>query len=495
MEPKEEVVNNKETPVVESEKFESESGVKGKGSARKGLDKLKDATNEKHGSSAGHTVADSDDDTAENNEGYEEHTGSDDQKDADKSEKDAQDTYHEDGEGNKGEDGDSLVEVDGKKYFYHPEVHAEGENTHPNAYKDREAAEDAALAKLERMQERVDKLKEAKKSVKTLGLPKAVDNDPDKLSGVTEDAIIGMSDDELRSFLKESDQFDLKAGKKLDRWEHREKQEQHKKETSERFNQLQQAADDALRELDIDPTAKKYESTDAFFSDVDKAINKAVEREVKPLVDELDKFEADHNKLEDLGQKEFTRQVKQKMMDIQNKRDDLKRQFNEKKQRINEFIDTAREVQGGDTGHDGEQGDAADSLTDADKAKLRKASIDEFAEDMQEANQDINEDKMRAFSSWANRHRTDYNELITTDDVYDAWHDYNKFMDEQRQKFRGSEVVGKGSEARTGSSVSAEDVKQPDPSRQITNDRREENPAKSGLNNLAADLNAKYPFK
>lgn len=380
---------------------------------------------------------------------------------------------------------EGLVEVDGKKYFYHPQVHAEGEKTRPNSYADREATEDAAVAKIELMRERVDALKQANKSVRTLGLPAALDGTPDKLSELTEEQIIAMSDQDLRSFIREADQFDLKATSKLDRVKTRQQKEQEKIQTTEKFTKLQDVAEQTLAELKIDPQAKKYDNTDAFFADLDQSIESQVDEQLQPMVRELQDLEEDDDKLDEMGQREFLRLVKQKTLDLQERREDLKRQYAEKKQRIQEFIDTAREAQG-DTGDEKES-----KLTDAQKARLRKESVAEFEDDMKESGRQLTEEKSRAFMSWANRHRSKYNDLVTTDDVYDAFHGHEKYKTQLRQELRAKQISGD-----SGSRSSDRgDFKTPDPGRQIKDDPLDRTPSKERLKGLSKELNQRFPFQ
>lgn len=380
---------------------------------------------------------------------------------------------------------EGLVEVDGKKYFYHPQVHAEGEKTRPNSYPDRESAEDAAVHKIELMRERVNALKEAKKGIRTLGLPKILGDNPSKLEDLTEENVIAMDDQALREFIREADQFDLKAASKIDRIKSRQAKDAEKAQTTERFSTLQSVAEQTLAELQIDPQAKKYESTDAFFVDLDQAIEAQIDKELAPAVRELQDLEEDDDKLDDMGQREFMRMVKQKTLDLQEKREDLKRSYAEKKQRIQEFIDVAREVQG----DDGKTKET--KLTDAEKARLRKDSITEFEEDMKEAGRELTPGKISAFSSWANRHRASYNDLVTTDDVYDAYHDYEQYISEKRQELRGKQLPADGSRG----SGSRDDIKAPDPDRQIKEDRADRSPSKDKLKGLAKDLNQQFPFR
>lgn len=377
-----------------------------------------------------------------------------------------------------------LVDVDGKKYFYHPDAHAPGEKTRPNSYPSRDVAEDAAVHKVELMRTRIEALKADNKSIRTLGLPDALNGSADTLDEITEETIIAMDDDSLRQFLKQADQFDLKAAAKIDRVKSKQQKEQEKAQATDKFTQLQTTAEQTLSELGINPQEKKYTSPQEFFDDLDNAIEAHINNELQPLVKELQALEEDDDALDEMGQREFLRMVKQKTLDLQEKRDDFKRKYADKKRSVEAFIETAREVQGKKIGKKTE-------LSDAQKTHLRKASIDEFNEDMTEVGKEINPDKMKAFSSWANRHRDNYNDLITTDDVYEAYHDWEEYIEKKRMELRGKQV---SSEAKS-TNDSKNSIKRPDPTHQTKSDTPERVVSKSQLKALAGDLNQKYSFK
>lgn len=369
-----------------------------------------------------------------------------------------------------------LVEVDGKKYFYHPDVHAKDADAYPNSYPSREVAETAALAKWERARETVKGLKERNKSVKALGLPELL-QDPDKLENLNEDDIISMDDESLRRFLKETDVFTKKGTAKLETADKTTKLEEQRQQQESAFAEQEAAAIDALDALDIDLN-KKYEKVDDFFTDLKASVEKAVERDLRTDIEELTAFEKDENKYDEMGHSAFTAELRKRTKDLEAKRAKISGEYAEKADSIKSYTEQLGQKAKG-TGDD-----AQPKLSEKEAAKLRRSSLDEFEQDMKLTDQEVSKEKMTAFTAWAHRNRDAYNQLVTADDVYDAYAAYDRHLSARR-----AELAQKRADASDAKPpASREDIKRPDPTKQLVAEKTTKQELESGLDKLAEDM-------
>ena len=354
------------------------------------------------------------------------------------------------------DEGNDLVEVEGQPYFYHPEHHAKGEETHPNSYKSREDAEIAAQAKLEMMRENAGKLKEQKKGVKSLGLPKAI-NDPARFDEMTEDAIYDMDNDELRAFVKESDQFIQRSKKKLDSITQQQKQQQQQQQTQQQQQELEQAAVGAIEQLGINPQEL---AANPELDDPNKVlgylkshvITQKIESDLKPIQQELRSLQKDPNKVREMGQAEYAKAVNQKTQELYQKRQELQQTYEQQAGALKAYLDfnAQQQAQAGEP-----------ELSTAEKAKIRAAASKEFVEDIKQLNPAFeNPDYVRAFEAFARRRKSEFNELLNVDDFVQANEAWEAFKQEQRQKKRNPTPAG----ARSGSA--RPQVPAPDPAQQ-----------------------------
>lgn len=322
----------------------------------------------------------------------------------------------------------SLVEVDGKKYFYHPKHHAKGEKTHPNAYETRDNAEVAAIAKVEHMRNLANQLKEKRKGVVTLGLPGVVGRDIAKLEALGEEDVIAMADGDLQTFLKESDQFMLRAEDKIKRTEEETKKTEETQAKTQKVKDLEPKAASAIKAFNIDVNAAK--TVEDVIAQAEKGVNAAVTAALAEDIKALEAFEADEDQQDELGAN-FGKEVRKRTEALIKKRSELENKFKGQVTDLKEYLDA--------TMTDNEEPE----LSAAEQVKLRKGSFDEFiADNKGRSKLADNKDMQVAFYNWASKRKGDFNKLLTADDFVSASEAYMKNIEELRAKHR-AEVLNK----------------------------------------------------
>ena len=373
-----------------------------------------------------------------------------------KEEKSAEGDAPEQGEQAAAPDED-LVEVEGERYFYHPSVHAKGEKTHPNSYKSVDDARVAAMAKLDMMREHIGQLREHKAGVKSLGLPGFL-KDPSALDELTEDAFFEMDADSLRSSLKEMDQFNQRADDKISRITGGSESPEISPEFQKNLDTAQQAAQQALQELNLDPNelATRFQDLDSLLKHIDSdVVSQRVEAQLADDIAELEAFEADEDKFYELGQKAFSKEVRTRTAAIEQKRQQLASDLRKKAGSIREFVELSKKQPAAKKA----------GISEAEKLKARKASRDEFVEDMKALDAKFaNPDYTRAFTAFATRRASEFNDLQSVDDWVDAQAAWESFKGEQRAKQRAGQA-GTATKGRAASD-GLEEVKKPNPAEQ-----------------------------
>lgn len=339
----------------------------------------------------------------------------------------------------KGGDGDDagLVEVEGEKYYYHPSEHAKGEKTHPNAYKTHEAAVHAAVAKAGVMKEKIDKLKEMGKSSSTLGLPKALADDLTRLEKIADyDDVVQMNDGDLRTFLKEADQYNMRADDKIERESKAAEANRQTHEITEAYEKSLDKAEEWANTLGIMKEIDQLKTPEAVLKAVTERIEHKIAGELKKDVEALEAFQNDDDKAADMGAKAFSAEIRSRMDAIEARRSELQGQYGEGKQAFEDFLDASTKKLESESAKESE-------LTPVQEASRRAAAFKEFGQDMKDRlpmyqNKKIEE--VKAFTSYAITHKEDFNKLQTTDDVVQAHTAWKKHVEDKIAKYRAGKL-------------------------------------------------------
>lgn len=190
----------------------------------------------------------------------------------------------EDSEEEEGED---------EETFYDSERDFEGEDVPPSLYKDRMSLNHGLVAKASYFKTLNERLEKAGTDIGALSLPKLA-NDPDALNQYTDiEQVIGLPDDQAKEFVKDMDVLLRNMKNKAERHEELQKQENQEKELSQEYLAAQQTASDATRLLGLKVTK---DMTDKQVLDM--------------AYDRLEEFEADEDKSEELGHKEYLAELR-----------------------------------------------------------------------------------------------------------------------------------------------------------------------------------------
>lgn len=340
-----------------------------------------------------------------------------------------------------------LAEVDGKTFFYHPKAHAAGEETHPNTYKDRNQAELGGIAKLERMRELAGKLKEQKKGVLTVGLPGFIGKDLNKLESATEDEIIGMNAEELRTYLKEADQAIMRMDGKLKRTEEAAQKQQQAQEQQQQQKEITSKAAEAIQKLKINTNEPGLDTVDKVVNIAKKqvgvVINELMQEEIKALEDFIEDDDAEDR----LGKIEYRKELAKRQKDILDKKATLESDYTGYVDSLKQYAEAQAKA--------AQQNAGEPELSPAEKVRLRSAAFEEFVEDTKTYDSLMdNAEIASSFNRWAIRHKDKYNGLLVSDDYIQAKADWDKELAEARARRKSDSMkagkAGKNAAANKG---------------------------------------------
>lgn len=229
------------------------------------------------------------------------------------------------GKGSEGEgDPEDLVEFEGETFFYVPDVHAKGEETHANRYKTRDKAEEAGVAKIARIQDRIAQLKEVGKDVGALPIPSFLEGKLDDLGDMQDlSHFVGMDSDQLRKAIKELDQFDIKLGNKYKRVT----KLKEKKETNEKLDELQGKVVGVVQKLAKFDKSIGSRLQEEGLDAIQDVVVKAIQEELNEDQSQLQEWIDEQDELGELSLKEFNSQLREKQSAIDLKRKELEKSY------------------------------------------------------------------------------------------------------------------------------------------------------------------------
>lgn len=325
--------------------------------------------------------------------------------------------------GQPGPDGQQpeLVEVDGKKYFYHPEVHAKGEKTHSNAFETKEKAEEAARFKALRLHEKLQEMKEQGVGPGALVPPKALEGNLDLLETLATDPAMvhEMEPDTLRSFIKEADQFYPALEAKQQR--HTTKVQAGK--MGEEFNNLLEQVGQQLDELGVSPDVitNEFGDREAALKLVQDKAEAQIAKALKPELDKIDKFLEQQEADPTLTPKELAAKLTEMQQAVDAKHAQLTKQYEPYTQQLNRIFELADQLKQ-------HQQSGTAEVDPAVRQQRMMDSLAEFQADRQDLAMIQATDKtaLKLFTAWAMRNAERFNWLQQPGDVNTALDAYNE---------------------------------------------------------------------
>lgn len=334
--------------------------------------------------------------------------------------------------------GDEGGGSDDEGDFFDPERHVEGKPAHSNKFKTREQAEYAAIAKADLLKEKIDKMKEDGVSPGAIPLPKALNNNLDSIEQFTSlEVINAMDDDELRSFLNESDA----TRQRFEEKHNRVKNEKQVREAKSRYEEVQIELYDDLEKVltpqEIEANIDKLGSKDTAKDFIEKSINNKVKKELTPLKEDLEEWidKVDNGEI-NLSIKEFDKQKQAKVDAIEAKAKELRNEFGSAMEKVDELYELHDKV-----------GEAQKQSPEALKKKMFDA-FNEFQQDRTGIMPILDDDpsakaELVAAKKYAIQNKEQFNNLQTPNDwvkaLNDGWekHKANIRAQQQRKQLEG----------------------------------------------------------
>ena len=230
---------------------------------------------------------------------------------------------------------DTGADEKAKDKYYDPEVHAEGKEVYPNAYNTRQDAEYAIAAKLERYDELSNSLQEVDSEVGST-VPADIQEKIDSYKDVT---ALGDADDaEIRDFIVNLDMAIKSVDEKQKNVSTRYNQKQKESKVSETYQQAQQKAGEASRELGLDRKINNLPEN-ATFEDVLTMADDMITEKLQPVEQEIADMEENTQFAKEKGQTAWL----QKIRELENKKSDLESSLKEDRKALIEFNDARLE--------------------------------------------------------------------------------------------------------------------------------------------------------
>lgn len=343
--------------------------------------------------------------------------------------------------------------------FYDPEVHVEGKPAHSNKFPTREKAEYAAIHKAEMLRDKLKEMEEEGISRGAITLPKALQDDPEAVERfLSLESVHEMEDDELRSFLNESDA----SRQRLEAKHSREKQAKQARQTKNQYEEAQIELYDSLEKVtdadDIQANLNKFgdlEQGKQFIqSKIDAKVEAAISEDVDALEEWVDKV--DEGEIE-LSHKEFDRQKSQKVKAIEAKERDLRAELEPTIEKFEEVHGLAEKVDkgGGEASPEQKIEQTWNSFAEMQK-DLGEIPIEETGSPDLDILADTPEARAElvAAKNWLFQNRADYNDLQSPADwargLREGWPAHKDKVRAGKQK---QEIEGKkGKKGKKGES-------------------------------------------
>jgi hypothetical protein len=332
---------------------------------------------------------------------------------------------------------EDLVEVDGERYFFHPETHGKdtGQGT---TYKNRDTAELGLAAKVERIKDLTEKLNESGKGVGPVDLPdwfKDPQNPDSLLEAGSIETAVALNNEALRTRIEESDKL-------ITHLQNRNKAVQDTTVSQKRIAALQQEQNELATNLDavlnefgitgdIELDVKSDNPTEALVSMLNSAKNDLIAKELKPLVDALEDLKNDKDaKYED----DYAVKLLAAKDAIEEKRSELDTTFSEKLgivDKINSFAEKLKEVK-----------PAEPKETEQQKVKRVTNVLNELSKEYPDhvLFKTTDQRGLQQFFNFAYQRTDEFNGLNTTHDAYMALKAYDAHIDSLRAEARKKQV-------------------------------------------------------
>lgn len=339
--------------------------------------------------------------------------------------------------------------------FYDPELHVEGQASHSNKFPTREQAEYAAIQKAQMLREKLDEMEEDGVDRGAIRLPGAIGNNPEELENLTQlERVATMDDDELRSFLNESDG----SRQRLDMKHKNAKQEQQAKQYKNEFEKTQGQFFDEVKEVmsveEIQQNLNKFNDPEQGKQLLQKKIDAKVKEELSDDVKELENWvdKVDEGEI-DLSYKEFDEQKRKKVKNIEDKERELREEYGSAVDTYDKLFDLNENI------------DQTTEMTAEEKRQKRWEAFDGMQRDLgelaieQTGSPDLDilaetpeaRAELVAAKNWAAQNAADYNGLLHESDWREAlekgWPEHKKNVRAGRQadQLKGEEKGGGGS--------------------------------------------------
>lgn len=385
---------------------------------------------------------------------------------------------------------EDLVDVDGKKRFYHASVHGKdtGQGT---SYPSRDDAELGWTNKVKHIQNQIGKLKELNKDVGAVDLPEWL-SDPEgeetyqKLMDV--DYPMELKNEELRDHIKQADQLITHLNNRTERLsekatqtEQRQKLEQQRDEVLDKTAEVVQDLQIPIDQIPRFQDQKKQD--EAIRSEVSKAVNKKIAEDLKPLADEYKELKNDRDKAAD--DENYGDKLEAKFKELETKRGELQKKYQE------QFLQPFDKV-----GELREQWQALETkadpqVTEKQRAEQRSTAFQDLQQELQDKHPIFMASDRRgvdSFFNWMMTRADQFNGALTTYDQHRALRAWDKHIAERRAEIRGKKVQEKNNQGKKpGDDMPGygdqKEIRDPAHSRQLSDRER----GKKELNDLAKE--------
>lgn len=238
------------------------------------------------------------------------------------------------GEGEGGDEGE-LSQEQMNEYFYHPQRDADDTNAvYPNAYKDRNTAEQAIAEKLDKWEAEVKRLRENGADIGVAVDPDVKKQIDDLQTDYTE--VMNMDDEALRKFLPQIDRSLKSVSSKAERVESKSQTQQQQKQIEQEYNEAYNKAKETVEQLELGEKMQELSNDpNASEDDAVKAVEAEVDRRIQEVDNQIQELENDDDYPANHGRQKWLNDIR----DLENKKRDLQGKKEDYSQSMREYID------------------------------------------------------------------------------------------------------------------------------------------------------------